>query len=118
MIQRLRATFPLQTRLWSIPRMRSAWASSPGPPSKLYPLCSEARGARRKADCRRSRKNQLSYLLDIGVDGVITDYPESFLHTLKRKGYEVPPRGDADRIEGCLAKHAQYTSAGLTSAGY
>jgi hypothetical protein len=56
--------------------------------------------------------------LDAGVDGVITDYPESFRFTLERKGYKVPPRGDADRIAGCLSKLAQYTSKELSMAGY
>lgn len=52
------------------------------------------------------------------MDGVITDYPESFRFTLERKGYKVPPRGDADRIAGCLSKLAQYTSKELSMAGY
>lgn len=65
-----------------------------------------------------SRKNQLSYLLDIGVDGVITDFPESFRFTLERKGYELAPHGDAARIQGCLAKYAEYTSRNLSLSGY
>lgn len=52
------------------------------------------------------------------MDGVITDYPDAYRTTLLRKGYELPPRADEQRVWGCLKKHAQVTSQGLSMAGY
>lgn len=65
-----------------------------------------------------SRKNQLSYLLDFGIDGIITDFPDAYRTTLLRKGYELPPRADEDRVWGCVKKLTKLTAEGLSTAGY
>jgi len=65
-----------------------------------------------------SRKNLLAYLLDIGVDGVITDYPHEFRRTLSKAGYKLAPQADYHRVKGCLRKHNQYTENTLDGWGY
>ncbi|WVW82130.1 hypothetical protein I302_104135 [Kwoniella bestiolae CBS 10118] len=66
-----------------------------------------------------NRKNIFEYLFDIGVDGIITDYPHELRRLLEHKGgYPLAPVGDVDRIMGCLAKHNQYTEAKGDGKGY
>ena len=65
-----------------------------------------------------SRKNLLSYLLDLGVDGVITDYPHEFRRTLESRGYKLAPMADYQRVKGCLMKYNQYTDDKLPGWGY
>lgn len=65
-----------------------------------------------------SRKNVLSYLLALGVDGVITDYPHEFRRHLLREGYSLPPMGDEKRIYQCLNKDNQVTGDALDGWGY
>lgn len=65
-----------------------------------------------------SPKNLLSYLLNLGVDGIITDFPHEFLRHLEREGYPIAPKADAERVKGCLAKLNQYTEDKLDGNGY
>lgn len=62
----------------------------------------------------------LEYLLQIGTDGVITDYPAEFRETLERfhPDRKLAPKGDTGRVLGCLNKHLQLTSEGLPTEGY
>lgn len=62
----------------------------------------------------------LEYLLHIGVDGVITDYPHEFRETLERfhPDRQLAPKGDMDRVLGCLNKHLQLTEEDKSSKGY
>lgn len=62
----------------------------------------------------------LEYLLEIGADGVITDYPREFRETLVRFHPDRPvaPLGDEQRVRGCLAKHLELTAEDLESKGY
>ncbi|WWC86085.1 uncharacterized protein L201_000956 [Kwoniella dendrophila CBS 6074] len=64
--------------------------------------------------------NLYEYLLDIGVDGIITDYPHELRRLLEHKGdkYPVAPLGDVNRVMGCLAKHNQITSVKGDGKGY
>lgn len=62
-----------------------------------------------------NRLELVKYLLDIGVDGIITDYPavvRSYLE--QRGGYDLAPRADLDRVQKCLKKHAQYAPTNAT----
>lgn len=65
-----------------------------------------------------SRKNVLAYLLELGVDGVITDFPHEFLRYLDRAGYKTAPKGDSERIYQCLKKHNQVTDDRLDGWGF
>ena len=65
-----------------------------------------------------SDKNLLEYLLSIGVDGVITDYPYEFRRNLESKNYPLAPLGDEDRIMTCLKQHWQTTGPTIGSWGY
>nr|XP_019014794.1 uncharacterized protein I206_00880 [Kwoniella pini CBS 10737]OCF53575.1 hypothetical protein I206_00880 [Kwoniella pini CBS 10737] len=66
-----------------------------------------------------NRKSIHEYLLSIGVDGIITDYPHELRRLLEHKGtYPLAPKGDVDRIMGCLAKHNQYTNKKGDGKGY
>ncbi|GAA5998714.1 uncharacterized protein JCM10292_007180 [Rhodotorula paludigena] len=49
------------------------------------------------------------YLLDIGVDGFITDYPENARRFCKAQYPELPlaPKADELRVQKCLIKHNQ-----------
>jgi hypothetical protein len=62
----------------------------------------------------------LEYILDIGVDGVITDYPFEFRETIERFHPDrvLAPKGDEERVRGCLRKHLQLTGSDLSSMGY
>lgn len=62
----------------------------------------------------------LEYILAIGVDGVITDYPHEFRETLERfhPDRTVAPRGDEARVRGCLRSHIQLTGMDLPRTGY
>lgn len=62
----------------------------------------------------------LEYILAIGVDGVITDYPHEFRETLERfhPGKQLAPKGDMGRVLGCLNKHLQLTGEDLSTKGY
>jgi glycerophosphoryl diester phosphodiesterase len=73
---------------------------------------------RTRAD--KSRKNMLEYILQIGVDGVITDYPHEFRETLERfhPDRKIAPKGDEERVRGCLRKHIQVTGMDLPNKGY
>ncbi|ODN76586.1 hypothetical protein L202_05245 [Cryptococcus amylolentus CBS 6039] len=64
-------------------------------------------------------KNLFEYLLDLGVEGVITDFPHEFRRLLEQKGnYALAPKGDTDRILSCLSKHVQVTENRLDGKGY
>ncbi|WWD09248.1 hypothetical protein V865_007370 [Kwoniella europaea PYCC6329] len=66
-----------------------------------------------------NRKNLFEYLFDIGVDGIITDYPHELRRLLEHKGtYPLAPLGEVDRIMGCLAKHNQHTETKGDGKGY
>ncbi|WVF70063.1 hypothetical protein IAT40_004850 [Kwoniella sp. CBS 6097] len=66
-----------------------------------------------------NRKNLFEYLLEAGVDGFITDYPHEARRLLEHKGgYALPPRGDVERVNSCLAKLNQYTDAKGDGKGY
>ena len=65
-----------------------------------------------------SRKNLLSYLLNLGVDGVITDFPHEFRRHLERQGYKLAPKNDEDRVMKCLKTHNQLTDDRLDGWGY
>ena len=67
-----------------------------------------------------SRKNMLEYILALGVDGVITDYPHEFRETLERfhPDRQLAPKGDVGRVLGCLNKHLQLTGDDLSTKGY
>lgn len=62
----------------------------------------------------------LEYVLHIGTDGVITDYPAEFRETLERfhPDRELAPKNDVGRVLGCLNKHLELTSEGLPTKGY
>ena len=79
---------------------------------------SQSREIRVRAD--DSRKNMLEYILAIGVDGVITDYPHEFRETLERfhPDRRIAPKGDEERVRGCLRKHIQLTGMDLPNKGY
>ncbi|WRT64593.1 uncharacterized protein IL334_001526 [Kwoniella shivajii] len=58
-----------------------------------------------------NRKNTFDYLIDLGVDGVITDFPHEFRRHLEHLGgYDLAPLADPSRVAKCLAKHNQLTS--------
>ncbi|WWC58437.1 uncharacterized protein I303_100977 [Kwoniella dejecticola CBS 10117] len=66
-----------------------------------------------------NRKSLHEYLLDIGVDGIITDYPHELRRLLEHKGtYPLVPQGDIERVMGCLASHVQYTDKKGDGKGY
>ena len=67
---------------------------------------------------RNSRKNLLSYLLQLGVDGLITDFPYEFRVSLERAGYKLAPKNDEGRVMSCLAKLNQETKNRLDGWGY
>lgn len=97
--------------------MSSEWVSSHGHQSRSsFRWHREGIGA----DEVNSRKNMLEYLLDIGVDGVITDYPHTFRYTLERlhPDLQLAPKGDMARVLGCLNKHLQLTGDDVTYKGY
>jgi hypothetical protein len=52
------------------------------------------------------------------VDGVITDYPHEFRRTLEKGEYKLAPKGDYQRVKGCLKKYNQYTDDKLAGWGY
>ena len=62
----------------------------------------------------------LEYILAIGVDGVITDYPHEFRETLERfhSARKIAPKGDEERVRSCLRKHIQVTGLDLPNQGY
>jgi hypothetical protein len=80
----------------------------------------EVERKREKLKLILSRKNMLEYILAIGVDGVITDYPHEFRETLERfhPDRQLAPKGDEERVRGCLRKHIQVTGSNLPSLGY
>ncbi|KAK1923970.1 hypothetical protein DB88DRAFT_510350 [Papiliotrema laurentii] len=65
-----------------------------------------------------NRKNLLSYLLQLGVDGLITDFPYEFRVSLERAGYKLAPKNDEGRVMSCLAKLNQETKNRLDGWGY
>jgi hypothetical protein len=64
-------------------------------------------------------KNLLAYLLELDVDGVITDFPGEFRRALdgKRK-YPLAPKANEARVHRCLAKHLEITKDKLDGSGY
>ncbi|KAJ9099946.1 hypothetical protein QFC21_003953 [Naganishia friedmannii] len=59
--------------------------------------------------------NSIKYLLDIGVDGLITDFPLSVRRYLDQRGtYALAPLGDVARVQKCLAQHIQLTPSNRT----
>jgi glycerophosphoryl diester phosphodiesterase len=62
-----------------------------------------------------NRLNLIEYLLDIGVDGIITDYPDSARRYLEQRGgYKLAPKGDMKRVQKCLQKHNQLAVTNAT----
>jgi hypothetical protein len=61
------------------------------------------------------RLNLIKYLLDIGVDGIITDYPASVRQYLEQRGgYKLAPKGDMKRVQKCLKQHNQLAATNTT----
>lgn len=65
-----------------------------------------------------NRKSLLAYLLDLGIDGIITDYPHEFRLNLERGGYKLAPKNDKKRLMSCLSKYNQLTEDRLDGWGY
>jgi hypothetical protein len=59
----------------------------------------EVERKREKLKLMDSRKNMLEYILAIGVDGMITDYPHEFRETLERfhPDRKLAPKGDEEK---------------------
>jgi hypothetical protein len=62
----------------------------------------------------------LEYIIALGADGVITDYPFEFRETLVRfhPDLQLAPKGDEERIRGCLRTHLEVTGSDLSGMGY
>jgi hypothetical protein len=59
--------------------------------------------------------NSIKYLLDIGVDGLITDFPFSVRRYLEQRGtYSLAPLGDVARVQKCLTQHIQLAPSNRT----
>ncbi|KAL7414954.1 PLC-like phosphodiesterase [Mrakia frigida] len=56
-----------------------------------------------------NRLSIVEYLVGLGVDGIITDYPRDVRVWAKAQGLKVAPLADERRIEKCLKKHNQLT---------
>ncbi|PFH46642.1 hypothetical protein AMATHDRAFT_183195 [Amanita thiersii Skay4041] len=54
-----------------------------------------------------SRLNIAEQLIDWGVDGLITDFPQHFHRWAEEKGLKVAPPFPEDRVLSCLNKHLQ-----------
>ncbi|WVO17783.1 hypothetical protein L204_105481 [Cryptococcus depauperatus] len=64
-------------------------------------------------------KNLFEYLLQLGVDGIITDYPHELRRLLEHRGtYPLAPHSDYGRVMSCLAQHNEYTGDKLDGTGY
>jgi len=44
----------------------------------------------------------------LGVDGIITDYPEVVRRWADQKGYKVAPKVDYEVVNKCFKKYAQF----------
>ncbi|KAI9639087.1 Glycerophosphoryl diester phosphodiesterase [Dioszegia hungarica] len=64
------------------------------------------------------RKNNIEYLLALGVDGIISDYPSDVRILLERRGKYLAPKANEERVMGCLKKLVQVTKEGLPTRGY
>jgi hypothetical protein len=53
------------------------------------------------------RLNVADQLLDWGVDGIISDYPNQLRNRVEQKGLAVAPTFPKQRVLDCLAKHIQ-----------
>lgn len=65
-----------------------------------------------------SRLNVVEYLLSLGVDGIITDYPQDVRVLLERRGLALAPKANSTRVMGCLNKLVQLTAPNLPYKGY
>jgi glycerophosphoryl diester phosphodiesterase len=65
-----------------------------------------------------SRLNVVEYLLSLGVDGIITDYPQDVRTLLERKNLPLAPKANATRVMRCLDKFVQLTAKDLDNKGY
>ncbi|KAL0072223.1 hypothetical protein AAF712_001148 [Marasmius tenuissimus] len=54
-----------------------------------------------------NRLNTAELLLDTGVDGLITDYPNMMRRLAQQKGYHVAPKYPKKRVLGCLQQHLE-----------
>ncbi|KAL0576572.1 hypothetical protein V5O48_005404 [Marasmius crinis-equi] len=54
-----------------------------------------------------NRLNTAELLLEMGVDGLITDYPNMMRRLAQQKGYHVAPKYPKKRVLGCLEHHLQ-----------
>jgi len=51
------------------------------------------------------RLNSADLLLDWGVDGIITDFPDQMRRRVQQKGLQVTATRSQEKVLGCLAKH-------------
>lgn len=59
--------------------------------------------------------NSIKYLLDIGVDGIITDFPFMVRRYFEQRGnYALAPLGDVARVQKCLMQHVQLAPSNRT----
>ena len=65
-----------------------------------------------------SRKNAIEPLINLGVDGIITDYPSDVRVQLERNGKYLAPKADYKRVMGCLKAMNQVTKDGLSTKGF
>lgn len=62
-----------------------------------------------------NRLNLIQYLIDIGVDGVITDYPLLVRRYIEQRGDRaLAPLGNVARVQKCLAEHIQLAPTNIT----
>jgi hypothetical protein len=109
------ASSPSRPRRWLTRHMHSAcWSSLGLPIGSSLPRSSALafRPKRFSAELSSSYPtpsslNLISYLVDIGVDGFITDYPAAVRAwaELERPELMLAPKADEARVLGCLAKH-------------
>ena len=50
------------------------------------------------------RLNVIEELVEMGVDGVISDYPRDVRVWAEAKGFNLAPKADEERVGACLAK--------------
>lgn len=62
-----------------------------------------------------NRLNVIKFLLDIGVDGLITDYPLLVRRYVEQRDrYALAPLGNVARVQKCLSEHVQLAPTNRT----
>ncbi|CED84305.1 plc-like phosphodiesterase [Phaffia rhodozyma] len=60
-----------------------------------------------------NRLNVIKYLIDLGIDGLITDFPRDVRIWGEQQGLKLAPQSDPKRVAQCLKKHNQLSSSGM-----